>query len=263
MRKSILKLTGIAAAICLVIGMAIPAFAADEGIAYAADADRVGLNSANPERNDVDPIKDPDQKGQVGLKPSDSPEYAYIEFTCEVDNPGTYVVTVTYAASHKDGETRKADMIVNDGERINLEIIESGWELYEEDSHEVEFVAGENYVKLVNSEDYDGTTVKAINVLSVSWTPKSDDETDAPTTEAPTTDAPTTDAPTTDAPTTDAPTTDAPTTQAPTTQAPTTQAPTTQAPAEDEGGCGSALGISAVAMAVTAVFGCAVMGKKH
>ena len=116
-------------------------------------------------------------------------------------------------------------------------------------------------------------------------------ETDAPATEAPETDAPATEAPETDAPATEAPETDAPATEAPETddesetEAPTddeseTEAPTddeseTAAPetedvtetetetdteAKDEGGCGSSIAISA--LAVVGIIGTAVVIKK-
>lgn len=64
-----------------------------------------------------------------------------------------------------------------------------------------------------------------------------------------------------DDPTVTLPTTEAPTTTAPSNDA-TTTAPTTDA-AEEKGGCGSTLGVTAVAVAVTSVFGCAVIKKKH
>lgn len=66
-------------------------------------------------------------------------------------------------------------------------------------------------------------------------------------------------APETDAPETDAPETDAPETDAPATQAPATQAPATQ-PASNNGGCGSSIALSAIA--VVGIIGTAVALKK-
>ena len=84
--------------------------------------------------------------------------------------------------------------------------------------------------------------------------------TEAPTTE-PATEAPVTEAPTTEAPATEEATTEAPATEAPTTEAPKTEAPTTEAPAEEEGGCGSTIGVAGLAL-VAALGTCTVFVSK-
>ena len=88
----------------------------------------------------------------------------------------------------------------------------------------------------------DGVSFTCPNIIILD-----DGETVPPETEAPDTEAPDTEAPT-QAPDTEAPT-QAPETEAPT-QAPGTQAPVTEAPVE--GGCGSVIGFSAIAVLAAA-----------
>lgn len=288
MRKHIKVLVGMIAVISLVICMAVPSFAADEGtLAITNDPTEVedGVYTLETDEGtitwaDLDNTSAQDKNGvwQIGLKPvsTDFVEDAFVEFTFEVDTAGDYVLTVSFAG---DNSNRKANFTV-DGKNSTALNVEDGysWDVQTQDLT-VKLSAGEHKVRFTNDPAFDGSTVKAVNVVSVSWKVAADApetgapgtgepaetdaaETDAPETEAPETDAPETNAPETDAPTTQAPTTQAPTTQAPTTQAPATQAPTTDA-AKDEGGCGSALGMSAALTVVISVLGVAIVGKKH
>ena len=104
---------------------------------------------------------------------------------------------------------------------------------------QVSWTAYDNGINL--DLDYvDGMTFGCENIVVLPLTETTPEETEAPT--EPETDAPETD-PETAAPETNAPETDAPATDAPATEAPTT---------ETEGGCGSVIGFSAIAILAAA-----------
>ena len=93
-------------------------------------------------------------------------------FTVLVDAAGQYNVTVRYAAKYKDGQTRCADMIVNEGERIHLPIVgQAEWTDYVDATVTVELVEGVNSIVLTNVEDFDNSVCKAINVDYIEWVP--------------------------------------------------------------------------------------------
>ena len=197
------------AVVCLVIGMAIPSFAADSGTITVDQTDLVtfdGLGNSSFQR----PGLANSASGCLGLGPVDaaSSEDAYITFKVTVDTAGTYTFKLWYAsntgtASDGSAQERKADVIVNDGARVSLATIanHSGWENYITVEFEAELNSGDNTVTFKNDANFDNDKIKAINIDSLEFALKAASG-DAPTTDAPTTDAPTTDAPTTDAPTT-------------------------------------------------------------
>ncbi len=267
------KFLTVAIAVMMIAVMSVFVFAADEGKMYAVDSDYFGLGnmSAQFKGNEDDATK-----GCLGLGPVDYGdgefEDAYMNFTFEVDTAGTYLISIRYDCKAKDGQTRCADMIVNDGDRIHLDIEQlPDWNTYAITTEEVELDAGENTITLKNVEGFDNSTYKAINVDYVAWEliPA---ETEAPETEAPETEAPETEAPETEAPETEAPETEAPETEAPETEAPETEAPETEAPETDpvEGDGGEdeedapQTGFVVAALMVVAIgSGAYIVSKKH
>ncbi len=186
--------------------------------------------------------------GVLGLGPIDNGDGtfsdAFISFPVEVADAGLYDLTIRYAAKPKDGQIRCADAIVNDGERIHLDIVGIDWNTYFDTVITVELNAGMNTLTLKNVEGFDNSTYKSINILSLYWEPHVDPsqttETEEPETEAPETEKPESDKPSTDAP---------------------DKAPgTTEAPAEEKAGCGSSLA-SAVVVFVS-VLGCATVKRR-
>ncbi len=169
------KIFALVLAIMMIATMAVVAYAeaADEGTIYVselvANEDFAGLgNMSLQTKGDIDTP----HGGCLGLGPV-SPETsadAHITFTVEVATAGTYDVTVCYAAKQGEGQVRCADAIVNGGERIHLDIQNTGdWAVFADVTISVHLNAGENTVKLVNVEGFDNSTYKAINVLSCSW----------------------------------------------------------------------------------------------
>ncbi len=194
MRKHVKLLVCAIAVVSMLVAMALPAFAATEGKITVSDTSLVtwaGLGNMGYQ------VKGGEESpnGCLGLGPV-SPETAadaHITFKVTVDTAGTYTLTLRYAAKHGDGQTRKADVIVNDGERQNLKIEETtDWNVYTTINFEVTLKKGDNTVKFVNDAKFDNTTIKAINIDSLGYKLKTADapETDAPTTDAPTTEAP-------------------------------------------------------------------------
>jgi hypothetical protein len=91
-------------------------------------------------------------------------------FTVLVETSGQYNVTVRYAAKYKDGQTRCADLVVNEGERIHLPIVgQAEWTNYVNAVVTVELVEGVNTLTLVNVEGFDNSMYKAINVDYIEW----------------------------------------------------------------------------------------------
>lgn len=150
--------------------------------------------------------------GCMGLGPVDygDGEFgdAFIEFEFEVEQAGTYLITVRYAAKQGEGQIRCADMIVNGGDRIALPIQDTtSWDIWADAVVEVELKEGFNLIHLKNVENFDNSTYKAINVDYLAWELKIDEpeDTTPETTEDTTENEPTDDTPVDDGAEDDAP----------------------------------------------------------
>ena len=113
-------------------------------------------------------------RGCLGLQPAKNEDgtfqEGYMMFTVLVETSGQYNVTVRYAAKYKDGQTRCADLVVNEGERIHLPIVgQAEWTNYVDAVVTVELVEGVNTLTLVNVEGFDNSMYKAINVDYIEW----------------------------------------------------------------------------------------------
>ncbi len=144
--------------------------AADEGRILAADAVLEGLKDMNPQFKGGESS----DKGCIGLSPATNADGSFADgkmtFVIDVLTAGTYDVTVQYAAKGKAGQTRCADMIVNDGERIHLPITgQADWNVYVPAKVQVELQAGVNVIVLTNVEGFENSTYKAINVDFLGW----------------------------------------------------------------------------------------------
>ncbi len=144
--------------------------AADEGRILAVDAEYAHLNDMNPQFKGGESS----DRGVLGLQPATRPSGAFadgrIVFTVTVNTPGTYEITVRYAAKAKAGQTRCCDMIVNDGERIHLPIVgQADWNVYVPATVTVELQQGVNVIRLTNVEGYDNSAFKSINVDYIEW----------------------------------------------------------------------------------------------
>lgn len=144
--------------------------AADEGSMLAVDATFENLNDMNAQFKGGESSN----KGVLGLQPAKNADGTFadghITFGIAVETAGTYELTVRYAAKAKAGQTRCADLIVNDGERISLPIVgQADWNIYVPATVTVELNEGLNAVKLTNVEGYDNSTWKSINVDYLAW----------------------------------------------------------------------------------------------
>ena len=156
----------------VVLCAALPVLAEDEGVILAVDAAYANLNDMNPQFKGGESS----DRGCLGLQPAKNADGTfadgYIMFAAEIETAGIYDVSVRYAAKYKDGQTRCADLIVNDGERIHLPIVgQADWNVYVPATVTVELLEGVNIVKLTNVEDYDNSTWKSINVDYLAWKP--------------------------------------------------------------------------------------------
>jgi len=157
--------------LCLLLVSLVPAaLAADEGSILAVDAAFMGLSNMNPQ------VKggETDERGCIGLQPAAEADGtfvdAYMTFPVEIETAGLYEVSVRYAAKAKEGQTRCADLVINEGERIHLPIVgQADWNIYVDAKVEVYLPAGSNLLTLKNVEGFDNSTWKAINVDSLSW----------------------------------------------------------------------------------------------
>lgn len=114
-------------------------------------------------------------RGCLGLQPAKNEDGTfadgYMMFTVITEAAGQYNVTVRYAAKYKAGQTRCADMIVNEGERIHLPIVgQAEWTDYVDATVTVELAEGVNSIVLTNVEGFDNSVYKAINVDYIEWT---------------------------------------------------------------------------------------------
>ena len=144
--------------------------AADEGRILALDALYENLNDMNAQFKGGESS----DKGVLGLQPAKDADGAFLDghiiFSVPVNTAGTYELTVRYAAKAKAGQTRCADLIVGDGERIALPIVgQADWDVYMPAKVTVELQAGLNTIKLTNVEGYDNSTWKSINVDYLAW----------------------------------------------------------------------------------------------
>lgn len=149
---------------------ALPVMAEDSGRILAADAHFADLKDMTPQFKGGESS----DKGCIGLNPATNADGSFadgfIRFNVEVAAAGTYEITVQYAAKGKAGQTRCADLIVNDGERIHLPITgQADWNVYVPATVQVELQVGVNVIVLTNVEGFDNSTYKAINVDFLGW----------------------------------------------------------------------------------------------
>ena len=216
MRKHVKILVSVIAVLCMVVGAAIPAFAADNGkITVSGDwnesaVDDNGVKTVTLDNGKVSwaglgdmgvQVRD-GRTDAIGLGPvtkvdnvdldaatiAENAKNAYIDFVVNVDKAGTYTLTLAYSAGSVSGENKRvADVKVNDGERVHLDVKDHpSWNTEDDDT--ATFTAhlnkGENHITFVNVEGFDdgkdgGTThAKAINVIGLEWTLKEADKVD-------------------------------------------------------------------------------------
>ncbi len=149
---------------------ALPALADTEGRIYAAECHYADLKDMNAQFKGGESS----DHGCMGLNPATLPDGsfadAFMQFDVTVDTAGMYAVTVQYAAKGKAGQTRCADLIVNDGERIALPIVgQADWNIYVPAKVLVHLNEGVNTLVLKNVEGFDNEVYKAINVEYLSW----------------------------------------------------------------------------------------------
>jgi len=154
----------------VVLCAALPVLAEDEGVILAVDAAYANLNDMNPQFKGGESS----DRGCLGLQPAKNADGTfadgYIMFAAEIETAGIYDVSVRYAAKYKDGQTRCADLIVNEGERIHLPITGKGdWNVYADATVTVYLAEGMNSLSLKNVEGFDNSVYKAINVDCLSW----------------------------------------------------------------------------------------------
>lgn len=136
----------------------------------AVDSIFLGLADMNPQFKGTESTI----RGCMGLQPAKNEDGSfqegYLMFTVLAETAGQYNMTVRYAAKYKDGQTRCADMIVNEGERIHLPIVgQAEWTDYVDATVTVELVEGVNSIVLTNVEGFDNSVYKAINVDYIEW----------------------------------------------------------------------------------------------
>ena len=144
--------------------------AADEGKILAVEAEFSGLKDMNAQFKGGESS----DKGCLGLSPATNADGSFadgkIVFYVDVNTAGTYDLTVRYAAKGSAGQTRCADLIVNDGERIHLPITgQADWSTYVPAKVQVELATGLNVIVLTNVEGFDNSSLKAINVDYLGW----------------------------------------------------------------------------------------------
>ena len=190
----------------------------------------------------------------VGLKPADatSPVDAYFEYYLDAPaNLEKLVLTVSYAAS---GD-RHMDVSI-DGEQLqNVTCPDTtGWEIFNEVDVTFENISkGSHTLRFAAPADFNNDTIKTPNIVGfVAKFYLAAGETMPVVTEA-------------EPQGTTAPK-DEGTEKAPegtnANDPDGTKAPTNDSSSSDEGGCGSVLGVSAVVLTVTSVFGCAITRRR-
>ncbi len=144
--------------------------AADEGRILAVDSEYSALKDMNPQFKGGESS----DKGCIGLSPATNADGSFADgkmiFYVDVNTAGAYDVTIRYAAKGKAGQTRCADLIVNDGGRVHLPITgQADWNVYMPATVQVELQAGLNVIVLTNVEGFDNSIFKAINVDYLGW----------------------------------------------------------------------------------------------
>jgi len=155
----------------LLLALVPMALAEDAGSILAVDAAYMGLANMDAQFKGGESS----DRGCIGLQPATDESGAFLDaymmFPVEVETSGLYEITLRYAAKAKEGQTRCADLIVNEGERIHLPIVgQADWNIYVDAKVEVYLKAGSNLLTLKNVEGFDNSTFKAINVDCLSWT---------------------------------------------------------------------------------------------
>lgn len=162
----------------LLVLMLLPSFAAlaEEEVPanriLAVDSIYLGLADMYPQFKGTESTI----RGCLGLQPAKNEDGTFLDgymmFTVLVETAGQYNVTVRYAAKYKAGQTRCADMIVNEGARIHLPIVgQAEWTDYVDATVTVELAEGVNSIVLTNVEGFDNSVYKAINVDYIEWAP--------------------------------------------------------------------------------------------
>ena len=159
----------------LIMLLSLTAFAEEEVPAnriLAVDSIYLGLADMYPQFKGTESTI----RGCLGLQPAKNEDgtfqEGYMMFTVIAETAGQYDLTIRYAAKYKAGQTRCANLIVNEGERIHLPIVgQAEWTDYVDATVTVELVEGVNSIILTNVEGFDNSVYKAINVDYIEWTP--------------------------------------------------------------------------------------------
>lgn len=110
--------------------------------------------------------------GCHGIKPADTSLPAKVTFSVDVETAGRYELVLLYAAKTGDA-VRKVDVYVNDVLANNCTVtMQADWETVAQHRIFVNLQAGENDVTLTSSVDYDGSSVKNINIYGIKYTLK-------------------------------------------------------------------------------------------
>lgn len=170
MKKLISLVLSLLLAAACIPAVAEAAPVADAGSILAVDAVAMGLANMSPQVKGGEST----ERGCIGLQSAaegDGFADGCLMFPVEVATSGAYEITVRYAAKAKEGQTRCADLIVNEGERIHLPIVgQADWNIYVDAKVTVYLPAGMNTLYLKNVEGFDNSTYKAINVDFLAWT---------------------------------------------------------------------------------------------
>ena len=218
MRKRIMTVVLVVVMAASMVAMAIPAFAADvpsakyelpgkDDINAALDGDGNGVLECDGATITIKNLPESDREHQIGMKPRWDGE-GYVEFKFNAAKAGEYDLTLGFTAAYAPDLKRTADLSVNGGEKTVLDVASvygenTDWNMiFEAALGKVKLAAGENTIRFSVTEDYDGVTVKNINV---SYIVLAGEGITAPEAEAPETEAPETEAPETEAPETEAP----------------------------------------------------------
>lgn len=174
MKKLVVALTVTCLLFSGVLGNASEAKAATSGKLYAGtDATVENLKDSGMQFGKGGSAED-DGIGVIGLQPAADDTGAYltgtITFTVDVDTAGEYKVGVVHAAKGADGVARKADIMVNGGERTALAIVSAdSWDIYNTAVVRVNLVAGTNTITIVSPADFDSSTVKCPNIDYITY----------------------------------------------------------------------------------------------
>lgn len=252
------KLIALALSLMLAVTMMAVCVSADEGEPDYTDMILMQYYDSYGENANISLQKDSfGGLTAIGLKPADSEsgEGAWFEYEVEIPfNCSKIDFVISYAASSErhmeftfNGETRKVTCPATGDWGSFLAVTET-FESVEK---------GEYTIRVAAPEDFDNDTIKTPNIdyidvnMYLAEGETLPDELTTPVTDAPT-----------EAPETNAQTAD----NTPSTSAPNNGGNTPGTTAENEGdgkgGCGSVMGASALIVALTAAFGCAVIKRR-